>query len=291
MIIKSTLLRIELVFIKVQLLFFILNYFIYKYMFIPNEYFNLTKETSTFIICGILTFSLLYKFFYRFIKSLYTNDKYRKISIVILALGFFITGLLFTNHLDLAQFNLVSINSPSEIMNTPSEAFYKINDYKVNRNICLTNYQLLYSRRNTDIYVKNYFLFPLMDKSSTASETRIWLGFNFSTEVNNRILTRGDVETNIKNAHKKNYSDMAKYNFNDIKYFYKIEFSKDYEYFENALHDSKYSRNMREKIILTASLDDLDEKRMNAFIYTLISIFVTNMLLQFFSLMFLTTEN
>ncbi len=288
-ILKNPIIEIELAFIKVQVLFGIIYFVIFNYLLIPNEYFSFTRDKANLIVYGILATALLYVFFYKLIKLISSNYKYHLLAFFILALGLYITSLLYLEEIELTRFEITQINSPSEIINRNDDAYFVIKDFYIDKNICLNNYDVSYSTKNTDIYVKDYFLMPLVNDSSEHDNFRIWLGLTFAQNVNNRILTRGNVEVEIQNARKRNQWDMNYFNYDNIKYFHAVKFSTDNIYFEKAINEFQNSDGNQSNIILTASLNDLSENRINYLIYILLSILITNIVLIVLSYLFLPT--
>jgi len=286
-ILNNPIIEIELAFIKVQILFGLFYFVIFNYLLIPNEYFSFTKEKANLIVYGILSISLLYFFFYKLLKRISSNYKYPLLSFFILAVGLYITSLLYQKEIELTRFEITHIDFPFDIHKNKEESYFAIKHYYIDKNICLNDYDISYSRKHTDIYVKDYFLMPLIKDSSIHNEFRVWLGLTFAQNVNNRILTRGNVEKEVQEAHERNHYEMYNFNYKAIKYFYKVKSSEDYEFFENALNGFKESKNNQNDIILSASLNDLSKNRNDYLIYILISILGSNIVFQVLSFFFI----
>lgn len=289
-ILNNPIIEIELAFIKVQILFGLFYFVLFNYLLIPNEYFSYTKEKVNLIVYGILSISLLYIFFYKLIKRLSSNYKYHLLSFFILAFGLYITSLLYQEEIELTRFEITLIASPLDVHQNNRESYFAIKHYYIDKNICLNDYDISYSTKHTDIYVKDYFLMPLIKDSSIHNDFRVWLGLTFAQNVNNRILSRGNVENEILEAHERNHYEMYNYNYKAIKYFYKVKSSEDYEFFENALNGFKESNSNQNDIILSASLNDLNKNRTDYLIYILISILGSNILFQVLSFFFIKLE-
>jgi hypothetical protein len=222
---------------------------------------------------------LVFYSFGPFYKEHLNELKIINIISVIIFIGFSIISFLYTDLLELYSSDITRVNSPSEIINKTNNVFFSIDNYELNKNIFFSYSDLNYSEKGNDIYLTEYFVLPITDKKSANKNFQVWLGFKFRNKINNSVFTRGDVNDTLRLAHKLNTDEVSGFNYKGIKYFYNTGHTSDISFFKKFIVEkSNYKNNRTDYVVLIPSLIDLKERRTNAILYVLISIFIIQLL-------------
>ena len=205
-----------------------------------------------------------------------------------ISISFWVPIMASQDYFKSANYSIVNVLDPSEILKHEGELFFNIKNYYVTVNK-YSEYREHHSSmvRSHRLYVNYYFVTPIFaDSNHLESFSSIFFGIHYSTSMSNSVFTNKDNQhERINNFKHKSYTDYYKYDFQKDGYFEVERNTEDAYYYRKAALINNIIKSEARPIVLIhreGSFDKLKTKRFNMFFYsTLISISLFIVILYF----------
>lgn len=157
------------------------------------------------------------------------------------------------------SYGLISISSPKEVGLYPTERFFKIKDFYVNRNdFTLFKERHVSGAKSKSLEVNNYYIAPLYcDEERQATD--VAYGIKFSTSLNHGLLYRDEQPRRIWEFNIKSASEFTFYDLDSVTYFEKQVDSEDANNFADAWEQNALLNQYVTPVVLVAKTETLQQ--------------------------------
>jgi len=163
------------------------------------------------------------------------------------------------NYLEKASFDLVSVNSASEIKSHISEKYFDIKSFRIKKEGSHAYVTARTSGRNNDKLTYYLYLSCPFENSDN-----IWYGVEYSKNLSN-FISDNKKDYEYRNFMLQSEKEFETYNFQNVNYFEKLGYSDDRDGFIEAIKEKYTNISQLEQVILIPKSDIFEDRLGNTF--------------------------
>jgi rhomboid protease GluP len=166
-----------------------------------------------------------------------------------------------------ASYQLLEINSLSEIETPNRTSCYVLNDFEVEKNYAgLHQTSRASGKHNEHLTFYNYFVVPLVDNSTSLDNYnhKYWYAFNFTEKMSNKA-NQSQKEKVWNLFYKKSKNSFENYNYENFEYLKPVEYSDDRDGYVEAIQRRQKIKDESELVILEPIKESFDARVGNKF--------------------------
>ncbi|MBN1499581.1 MAG: rhomboid family intramembrane serine protease [Spirochaetes bacterium] len=247
---------------------FILFYSLISYVFvIRNEYFKIDYDYLRFYLPLVFSFIVLLLFFRPRLRLLNFENKKTNVlySFVYLFAAFALTfpTLMIQDYFETALGKMTKVEHVDQIITVPETGYYTIENLLLDKSkLCSESDYFVAGDGKDNLNFRCYICCPILnpEKESENLIFSVWYGIEYSERIDND-LSESEKDIKWDKFIDDCFDDFENKNPNEVKYLKRISYSKEFDFFEKAIHEYEFNKSIKEIIVLTPVFESFESRK------------------------------